>query len=220
MILLTYSTTGYNPMVEKYLLPSAGAFEVVRVTPDHPVAHWDTMLFDSICGGKVTAINEMASQLADGEVFVYCDGDVGFFGLTPEIVLHDLGEADIAAHAETPSKDRFCSGFLIFRCSPTVRKFCAEWMRLTVEASTEDQQWFNTLLGGKITCHYLSPEKYWSIGQAGLRYNGHSNQLDYIKTLVPRTTVMFHANCTVGLGHKMDLLEAVTKVVLQDCARV
>ena len=34
-----------------------------------------------------------------------CDGDEKFFGLlTPEMVLHDLGNADIAAHSETQSK--------------------------------------------------------------------------------------------------------------------
>ena len=86
-------------------------------------------------------------------------------------------------------------------------------MRLTIENSTEDQQWFNMLLRHKNICRFLPSEKYWNIGQVGLRYAGDSNRLELIKSLVPTTILMFHANRSIGIQQKMELLEAVTSVI-------
>jgi hypothetical protein len=209
MILLTYAATGYNPMVEKYLLPSALAFEVVRIKHQYPVSNWDTESFNVMCRHKITAIVEMINKLDDGEVFVYCDGDIELFGLTPEIILSDLGAYNICAHLDDSLKTIFCAGFLIFKCNSTTRKFCSDWLQLAIEHHADDQSWFNFLISNNPIVYSLPVEKYWNIGQVGLWYGGDSCCLENIKRLVPKTIQMFHANFTVGIDRKLELLETV-----------
>ena len=211
MILLTYATTGYSEMVEKHLLPSAANFKVVRIKRPHPVAIWNTEMFVSICVEKAVCILEMAEQLDDGEVFIYCDGDVKLFGLTPEMVLRDLGDADIAAHADRsgPPGDLICVGFFIIKCSPLIREFLFKWVSLTKERKLNDQFVFNSISHEMATLKILPREKYWNLGQAGLYYGGDRSELRLISDSAPSGIVMFHANFAIGPQDKIDLLEAI-----------
>ena len=41
--------------------------------------------------------------LGIGEVFLFADGGIEFFNLTPQMAIDDLGDAEIANHAEFPN---------------------------------------------------------------------------------------------------------------------
>lgn len=92
---ITFANDAYVPMVNEYLIPSIKEFELVWIKPDfEQESLFGTKNFHKIVQKKsITILGEM-QKMADNEVFMYVDGDVMFFGLTPQMAMEDLGDAE------------------------------------------------------------------------------------------------------------------------------
>lgn len=219
MLCLLYANAGYDGMVNEYFLPSSHAFAIKRV--GHAVekaCNYASVGFRKICNDKPKVILDLMLALPLGEVFLYADGDVVLFGLTPEMLLEDMGDAEIVNHVSLPNYGRACTGFMGIRNTYYIRAFMRDWAD---KSRWDDEDYFNYVLKEDVefqTHHRFLPSKYWNIGQAGLGYKTWEEKIALAPSLIPKDIVMFHANFTMGLQQKLQLLELVRKEVNEKSA--
>jgi len=144
-----------------------------------------------------------------GGVFVYADVDLEFFQPAEHILRESIedGNKDIVCHLDDPSGN-LSTGFFALRANERTLKLWEE-VRKAITTERRDQHAFNRLVRRMdgLRAGYL-PSRFFGAGtfhpiqrQAGARF------------LIPHSPIMFHANWTVGLDNKADLLQRAKRIV-------
>jgi MoaA/NifB/PqqE/SkfB family radical SAM enzyme len=141
-----------------------------------------------------------------GEVFVYSDVDVAFFGPTKLAVLKSLAGKDIVCQLDDPSGN-LCTGFFGIRANDTTLSLWRQ-VQAAVERERRDQPAFNRLVRDMkdLRAGYL-PVSFFGPGTFSARL------VDGERFYIPADPVMFHANFTLGVDNKMKLLTRAHRII-------
>jgi MoaA/NifB/PqqE/SkfB family radical SAM enzyme len=154
------------------------------------------------CGVIIEAIQDNW-----GDVFVYSDVDVTFFGPTKAAILTRLADKDIVCQLDDPFGN-LCTGFFGIRANDATLGLWRE-VHEAVQRERRDQLAFNRLVRerGTVRAGYL-PASFFGPGTFGARVVRRDERF-----YVPANAVMFHANFAIGLDRKMRLLARTRRLV-------
>lgn len=197
MILYTLYSPSHERMLNEYLLSSVVGF---WISPQKIPQECKTGVYHT--EGWVYPVKRKVEMLlkasqVETDPFVYSDCDVILNGLTPEDVIRDLGEDDLACMHNGAGD--YCAGFMFIRpCEATVRVFQA-----TLDKITEsDQPRLNEVLKTDPIKKRLLPDAV---------YTNHG-LLDLDITKMPSTVKVYHANYIVGIEEKEKALAAAKNI--------
>lgn len=193
---------------------------------------------DHVCGTRafnqtmIAKVRLMIDAIHEnwGQVFIYSDVDIQFFGLTEPLIDDAMQDLDVAAQRDAHPKisaaknpqfsGHLCAGFLACRANDQTLALWENILAYGLEHPDQhDQQALNVLLNG-LTSRRM-PNRY------GVRWGflpdaffGPGPQLTGIwqpgmRLSLPRPVVMHHANWTFGVDNKIAQLAAV-----RECRRV
>ena len=208
MKLLYVHTPSHEKLVKEYFLPSLQPeYELIQYSKNQFGSgqfmgeDWSrAVLFKCEC--IIDAIRQNI-----GDVFVYSDVDLQYFGPTKKHLLKAIENCDIACQLDDPSGN-FCTGFFVVKASQCTLSLWED-VRRAIISEGRDQLAFNRLARNtdhlRVTC---LPTRFFGAGTFSAR-------LVTAETVVyvPPAPLMFHANWTVGLTNKLALLERVRCVV-------
>lgn len=208
MKLLTFYSDSHEQMYERYFLESFNKqlshykLHAKRIDQISQTGEYESQGFDLTMLQKIEMI--ISSIDIHEQPFVYADCDVQFFG----DIAYDLGDYDILFQQDYFS-DNYCAGFFIAKQSEKVLKFFFDVRSafvMQMNGTIHDQTIINQMLrsGYPIKVGMLPIDKYWTAAFAtgGSIWSGQDIN-------VPKGIVMHHANFTVGVQNKIDLLEKV-----------
>jgi len=140
----------------------------------------------------IKAVNENI-----GDIFVFSDVDIQFFGPIKDALIQELGDFDIAI--QNDYNGGLCSGFFVCRGNErTLRMF--ESMRDNHDQYLEDQHALNMNLNH---CNYtILSTRFWTFGSFGTQWKGQNFE-------IPDNLLMHHSNWVEGIDKKVELLKIV-----------
>tara|TARA_B100000989_G_scaffold172764_1_gene129476 strand:+ start:944 stop:1606 length:663 start_codon:yes stop_codon:yes gene_type:complete len=143
-----------------------------------------------------------------GGMIVHGDCDIQFFpknGSIQSTLIKELGDKDMAFQSDGT---RLCAGFFITRCTDKVVSLFEE-IEERLEEFLEDQDAMNKLLPASGISYKSLSSKFYTVAMDNQWriYNGE----EYFNIEVNRkaTMLVHHANYTVGLENKINLLKSV-----------
>lgn len=135
------------------------------------------------------------------EFFIWSDVDIEFYDKFIERCIAELGDKDIAFQEGVGSE--YCAGFFICRINSKTKKFF-ELLKEKYNNYSCDQQAINANIR-MIDAKFLS-HKFLNISFQHRQWSGQEISLN-------QPIIMFHANYTVGLQHKIMLLARVKESI-------
>jgi len=178
---------------------------------------------------KQIFINKQLKSSVDGEIFLFCDVDIRFYGKIYNDLKENLKDCDICFmkdhNSDTVGR---CGGFFAVKSSSKIKKFFQEiYKKLEalqgpVSFESSEQSAINTLLNERknIVWKYL-PERYYTHGlyTKGIKNFSESNQsglwwenkdLDEKRDVfMPTDMLVHHANWCNGISNKIELLRFI-----------
>ncbi|MDZ7842072.1 MAG: putative nucleotide-diphospho-sugar transferase [Gammaproteobacteria bacterium] len=154
------------------------------------------------CDRIVDAIRENR-----GEIIVYSDVDIQFFGPVKESILKAMKNREVACQLDSPA-GILCTGFFAVRANDATLAVWQE-VRRRLEKEKRDQKAFNRILqkAPEIRFGHL-PTQFFGPGTF-LRQSWRKLDRFYI----PLKPLMFHANWVVGVENKLLLHRRAREVV-------
>lgn len=201
MRLYTIYSPSHKRLYDDYFLRTVpDEFDLVTYTT---IQHCDSGSFysqgwDRICYDKII-IFKQACKANYGGYFVFSDVDVQFFGPIKEDLITELGDYDIAC--QNDCGNTYCSGFFICRCNDVTQRMFDEMLG---GYHREDQHMMNLMINSLgVKAKFLDPKKYFTVG--------HETMCPWVGQdfNVPDQMLVHHANWTVGIDRKVELLETV-----------
>ncbi|HHZ95654.1 MAG TPA: hypothetical protein EYN67_08860 [Flavobacteriales bacterium] len=142
-----------------------------------------------------------------GEIIVFSDADVQFFGPIKKILIEELDDFDIACQqGGIFTYFSLCPGFFVCKCNDMTLKLfdnMKKFFRTDDQFSLNEQKWI---------CKYksLSPSKFFTIGHVLYLNNKAGKRWEEGGGFpIPDTILMHHASGVVGLEKKLKLLDIV-----------
>ena len=207
MKIYTFLAEAQKFMYEKYFLSS-----LPKDCEAHPTIHSEPYVdfgvapFAERTRSKLHFMAEACKENF-GEIIVFSDADVQFFGPIKEILIEELDDFDIACQqGGIFTYFSLCPGFFVCKCNDMTLKLfdnMKKFFRVDDQFSLNEQKWI---------CKYksLSPRKFFTIGhvlylndKAGKRWE------EGVGFTIPDTILMHHASGVVGLKKKLKLLDIV-----------
>lgn len=137
----------------------------------------------------------------DDKYFIWSDVDIEFYDKFIDRCVEELGDHDIAFQ-EGVGKE-YCAGFFICKINSRTKAFF-ELLKNKYNEYSCDQQAINHNIG-LVKAKFLS-HKFLNISFQHRQWNGQG-------VIINDPIIMFHANYTVGLQHKIMLLTKVGELV-------
>jgi len=198
MKIYTIHTPSHDKMYKEHFLPSLpDGFELESktITQECATGSYYKDGWDKTCYKKVQYYKEICEK-NQGQIYVFSDVDIQFFNLTPQDLIDELGDFDIACQNDTGMI--YCSGFWVCKGNErTLDLFTAmlEKYHLEDQTSLNEQIW-------RARSKFLS-HKFFTIGHLmGAQWKEQPFN-------IPPDIKMHHANWTVGLFNKEKLLTIV-----------
>lgn len=209
----TFYTESHKELFDKHFLPSlektnkdleliVKKFDQNCSTGDYMSSGWaETM---------TNKVNYILQSINDtwGGVFIHADCDMQFFGSIKEDLLNQLQDFDMAAQNDG---GEMCCGFFICRSNEKTKQLFED-VKNQINENYNDQQATNKLAKKYITHKYLD-HKYYSIYR-------NTNKKRWEKNMqinsIPKDILVHHANWTVGINNKVELMNRVKKVLEND----
>jgi hypothetical protein len=135
------------------------------------------------------------------DFFIWSDVDIEFHDKFIDQCVRELGDHDIAFQEGVGGE--YCAGFFICRINSSTKKFF-EMLKTKYQEYSCDQQAINHNIHS-INAKFLS-HKFLNISFQHRQWNGQG-------FIINQPIIMFHANYTVGLQHKIMLLSKVREMV-------
>ena len=148
----------------------------------------------------------------DESPLVFADSDIQFFGDFKEDILFELRDNDISFQSDIVCA---CAGFFITKQNKKTKTFFENVLSImnnnlingVLKKGISDQIIINHLINNNYPLKFgsLSKDKYFTVASSNLgpkQWNGE----DFI---IPKNTLVHHANWTVGLDRKFQLLDYV-----------
>lgn len=192
---------------------------------------WRTQMIE-----KQIFINKYLNLFKDGEVVLFSDIDIKFYGKVKKDLISCLEDKDICFMKDHNSEEvGRCGGFFAVRNSIKIKSFFQEVINTLSEHDTSDegvsfetseQSTINRLLNERpeVSWSYLPP-RYYTHGlyvegiknfstedQSGLWWQNKSWE-EKGKIYVPDDILVHHANWCGGIKNKIDLLNWVNEIV-------
>jgi hypothetical protein len=172
-----------------------------------PTGEYESPGFDLAMLEKISWIIKNI-DVNDPNYLIFSDCDVQFFRDIDE----DLGDYDIKFQEDLGS---YCAGFFIAKQNNTVLeffKYVYEALKMNLNGVIHDQTMINYILNNNafpgIKVGMLPRDKYWTVANIN---GGKRWEPGDIITEVPTNIVMHHANFTVGISNKINLIAEVRK---------
>lgn len=198
MKLYTIYTPSHRYFYDNYFIKTLpDEFELIstEIPQECESGHFYKEGWDKTCYKKVEFFLKACEENM-GDIFVYSDVDVQFFGKIKGVLIKELGHFDIACQNDTET--HYCSGFFICKAN---KKTLNMFRAMKENYDTEDQKTLNTHIH-MCNSKFLS-NKFFTIGHLkNSVWNGQDFEIPY-KILV------HHADYTEGVENKIKLLNLV-----------
>lgn len=230
--LYTIVSPTHRPMYEEWFWPSlqddyrieARFIDQVGAAKDHCCG---TAAFNRTMVAKARLMLEAIEQTM-GQVFLYSDVDIQFFGPTEAAIDEAIAGYDVACQLDAPlhiGRDvhpafsgHMCAGFLVCRSSDRTLRLWKDILHyVETRPDRHDQHALNELLNGltgkpvenpyDVRWRYL-PETFFGPGPQLVSAWEPGQPL-----VLPRQPVMHHANWTIGIANKLAQLRTVKEQV-------
>jgi len=208
MKIYTFLAEAQEFMYENYFLSSLPKdFEPHATIHTEPYVDFGVTPFSERTRSKLDFIAEACKENF-GEIIVFADADVQFFGPIKETLIEELGDFDIACQqGGIFTYFSLCPGFFVCDCNPTTLKLfdnMKKFFRTDDQFSLNEQKWI---------CKYkcLSPSKFFTIGHVLYLNNNNKSKRweEGVDFTVPNTILMHHASGVTTLEKKLKLLDIV-----------
>jgi hypothetical protein len=200
MKLYTLYTPSHEVFFENYFLKTLpNEFELIvgKANQECLSGSFYQSGWETTCFRKVQLFLKACEQNM-GDVFIYSDVDIQFFGKIKETLLEELGDYDIACQNDT--RDVYCSGFFICRAN---ERTLSMFQKMVENYYLEDQHMLNEYI-------HLCKSKFLSYKFLTIaNVTGRVWDPSQIDVDVPESLLMHHANFTSGVENKIKLLELV-----------
>jgi hypothetical protein len=198
MKIYTYYTESHKEMFENYFSKTIQDLEMVSYYGEQECAS-GSYYQD---GWKKTTMKKVdvfikACEENQGDIFVYSDVDIQFFGPLKETLIQELGDYDIAI--QNDYLGGMCSGFFVCKGNERTLKMF-ESMKSNEDLYLEDQHALNMNLNF-VKFKPLS-HRFWTFGIYKTQWKNQNFD-------IPDDILMHHANWTEGLNNKYTLLNVV-----------
>ncbi len=211
MNIYTFFTESHKTLFENYFLKTFpfedGIDLVVRYsekqrcsTAKYRSEGWAQTVFQ-----KIDFINEILSTSKEGDLFVFADADIQFFGKIRDDLIKQLGELDICCHRDS-AEGHYCSGFYIARVNERTRNLF-HYIKEYSNQFPGDQAALNYFIQKLNLKAGFLDNRYYTVGVQHGVWNGNSN------IIIPSNIIMHHANWTVGVENKARLMDLVREKV-------
>jgi hypothetical protein len=156
--------------------------------------------FKSCIRFKLAKIRESIDQ-NQGEIIVWSDIDIQFFGLQPEHILAYFDpETDFVAQRLNSHNSVICGGFYAIRCSPRMKDFFDRVTQVTQEETNgNEQEAINSVLT-------IAPRSInWRL--FGSKFYARTHGIR-----IPKGALLHHATCVVpgdSIRQKTEMLQAL-----------
>lgn len=138
-----------------------------------------------------------------GDIIIFSDADVQFFGPVKETLLQELEDFDIAClQGGFGHCFALCSGFFICRCNDSSLNLfenMLEFFYRDDQYSLNQQRWLC-----KHKC--LTPGRFFTIGQTLHKLWEETSEFN-----IPKDILVHHASGTIGISNKKKLMDIVRK---------
>jgi hypothetical protein len=142
-----------------------------------------------------------------GGIFIHADCDIVFFDEIEKDIIKQLGENDLAAQNDG---NTICCGFFACKSNEKTKKLF-ENVKLIMNEKFNDQQATNKLAKNYISYDYLD-QKYYSIYRNTKRKVWEKG-MNIDEKEIPKNMIVYHANWTVGIDNKIELIKRVKKII-------
>jgi hypothetical protein len=204
--------TIYSPSHEKlyvnYFLQSAPIefqIKTLKIDQECPSGEFYTNGWSKTCFRKIKYF-EQACLESQGELFVFSDVDIQFFGNIKDILIQELGDKDIACQDDSGNivnpNHRCCSGFFVCRGN---KKTLNMFRQMRENYFLEDQTTLNNYI--HLVDAKLLSKKFFNIGHL---INKVWEGEDFT---IPYPVLVHHANWTKGIHNKIKLLDIVKQKI-------
>jgi hypothetical protein len=211
--LLTFYSESHIEIYDNYFYPSYDKYLSKKyklipclISQICPSGEFASLGFDDVMFKKIELIIENI-DLNDNNFLVFSDCDVQFFS---ELEF-DIENYDILFQEDY--KNYKCAGFFICKQTQKILDFFSlvknEFKKIK-NGKIDDQYVINQLLKeSNINLNYkfLPSDKYWTVGNStyGKVWDGQD-------ITVPNDLIMHHANFTIGIKNKINILNLVKKI--------
>lgn len=135
------------------------------------------------------------------EFFIWSDVDIQFYDNFIDTCIRELGSYDIAFQEGVGQE--YCAGFFICKINDSTKRFF-EYIKKEYHKYSCDQQAINNNIK-LINANFLS-HKFLNISFQHRQWEGQN-------IILKEKPILFHANYTVGLQHKIMLLEKINHLI-------
>tara|TARA_R110002096_G_scaffold11890_2_gene43347 strand:- start:294 stop:875 length:582 start_codon:yes stop_codon:yes gene_type:complete len=184
-------------MYENYFLtsiPDEFKLHVKEIPQECPTGSFYQAGWDKTCFRKVEFFEEICKENF-GDMFIFSDVDIQFFGNFKNEMIEELGDCDIACQDDITT---FSSGFFICKCNDTTLKM---FQNMKEFYNREDQTSLNDQI--HITKHKFLSKRFFTFGHIVPRpWNGEDFD-------IPDDILVHHANWVAGIDNKIKILDLV-----------
>jgi len=212
MKLLTFVTPSHSELYEDWFLASLDSIGFNRsdlVTCFGEQNGSGTFKQPGFCETvtrKAWAIHTQLGKMVDGDILVFSDCDVQFFGPFMAEIEENLESVDVTGQADKRGH-QVCAGFVAMSVNESTT---ALWELAALDThkypdKEQDQTALNSHL--KNMSHNVLSDRYWTVGKIKLAY------WDGYDFDIPDDIIMHHANFAVGMDRKLELMDKVYQKV-------
>jgi len=208
----TFYSDSHEVLLEKYFLPSFEKtnkdieLKIKKINQkcksgDYMSSGWYEAMIN-----KVDYILESIEETWGG-LFVHSDCDVQFFKPIKDDLVSQLGDKDFAAQDDG---GEMCCGFFICKSNDRTKKLF-ENVKKEMNEKFNDQQATNKIIN-KYASHKFLDYKYYSIYRKTNKKQW-NKEMNINYSEIPKEIIAYHANWTVGLKNKIELMNILKKEI-------
>ena len=221
----TLFTDSHKKFLTDYFIPTFPYRKEIELTILHRPQHCKTASFETegwkdTMRDKSTCFYEKVSECKDGEIFMFIDPDIQFFGDFYEDIITRMQNLDIAWQNDVIGGVN--TGFFAVKNNKQTRGFFKTILgNLDSKDFSQEQVLANHLLQNAslypsiaVKWQFL-PNSYWTYGHVAASLNPNTGGCrgawtpEALDFKVPKDIIIHHANWTQGIDNKIKLLELV-----------
>jgi len=208
----TFYSDSHEVLLEKYFLPS---FEKtnkdieLKIKKINQKCKSGDYMSDGWYEAMINKVDYILESIEEtwGGLFVHSDCDVQFFKPIKEDLISQLGDKDFAAQDDG---GEMCCGFFICKSNDRTKKLF-ENVKKEMNEKFNDQQATNKIIN-KYASHKYLDYKYYSIHRKTNKKQW-NKEMNINYSEIPKEIIAYHANWTVGLKNKIELMDILKKEI-------
>lgn len=221
----TLFTDSHKKFLTDYFLPTFPFRKEIELTVLHRPQHCKTALFETdgwkdTMRDKTTCFYEKLQECKDGEVFMFIDPDIQFFGDFYDDIISRIQHIDVLWQNDVIGGVN--TGFFAVKNNKRTRSFFKTLLgNLESKDFSQEQVLANYLLQNASLYPSIAidwaflPESYWTYGWVAASADPRTGACrggwkpDSLDFDIPKNIIIHHANWTGGIDNKLALLNIV-----------